>query len=620
MPPTPTVRSHFVSWGDAARFANWLHNGQPTGAQDLTTTEDGSYYIYGATSRAALITVVRRPDATWVIPTEDEWYKAAYHKNDGVTANYFDYPTSNDSAPGYVNDGGDLSGTGTPFTEGDTDLGNYATYDGDGGTDGIGDPYYRTEVGEWENSHSPYGTFDQGGNVWEWNEAVIGSWRGLRGVSFSSGDVALHASYRSSVGPAYEVSAYGFRVSDVSTPGDMDGDGDVDRDDLTILTPCLSGPGVAPGGACDGSDIDGDGDCDMADFAGFQQQFTGPVEPPVGACCYAGGVCVVETEAECAGTWRGAGTTCDSNPCPAPVVMETITVGNADNAGELSGDSAGGYGPDRICGAVDYTYNIGKYEVTAGQYAAFLNAVAATDTYGLYNTNMWSHDYGCKIRQLGSWGSLSYVVDHDGDGVEDADWVDRPVNFVSWGDAARFANWLHNGQPTGAQDLTTTEDGSYYLNGTTTNAELFAVTRHEQGATWVIPTEDEWYKAAYHKNDGVTGNYFDYPTSSDSVPSNQLINPDPGNNATFYAGSYTIGSPYWRTEVGAHENSDSPYGTFDQGGNVCEWNEAILYGSQRGSRGGLFLDIDFVLHASARDSRPPTDEGGYIGFRVAELP
>jgi formylglycine-generating enzyme required for sulfatase activity len=41
-----------------------------------------------------------------------------------------------------------------------------------------------------------------------------------------------------------------------------------------------------------------------------------------------------------------------------------------------------------------------------------------------------------------------------------ADWADRPVNYVSWGDAARFANWLHNGQPSGAQDLTTTEEGA----------------------------------------------------------------------------------------------------------------------------------------------------------------
>ena len=71
----------------------------------------------------------------------------------------------------------------------------------------------------------------------------------------------------------------------------------------------------------------------------------------------------------------------------AEVVIETVTVGNPGNIGENSGESEpGGYGPDRICGAVDYVYSIGAFEVTAGQYAAPLDA-AAPDTYGLRNTN-----------------------------------------------------------------------------------------------------------------------------------------------------------------------------------------------------------------------------------------
>jgi uncharacterized protein (UPF0261 family) len=109
---------------------------------------------------------------------------------------------------------------------------------------------------------------------------------------------------------------------------------------------------------------------------------------------------------------------------------------------------------------------------------------------------------------------------------------ERPVNYVSWRDAAHFANWLHNGQPTGGQDLTTTEDGSYFLDGKTTDAQLEDVVR-EPDATWVIPSEDEWYKAAYHKNDGVTGNHWNDPTSADVGVSNLLIDPDPCNHATF---------------------------------------------------------------------------------------
>ena len=271
-------------------------------------------------------------------------------------------------------------------------------------------------------------------------------------------------------------------------------------------------------------------------------------------------------------------------------------------------------------GAVAYTFNMGKFEVTAGQYTAFLNAVAKTDTYGLYNYTMADpvNYLGCNIQQSGVSGSYTYSVA--------SDWANRPVNYVSWGDAARFANWLTNGQPNGDQGLTTTENGSYHLAGANTDPTLLAVTRIADGARtpgkkyYFIPTEDEWYKAAYHDNyDWVMGNYFDYPTATDSVPSNVLGNPDPGNSATFYSNGYTIGSPYWRTEVGDHENSGSPYWTFDQGGNLWEWNEAVI-GSYRGLRGGCFLNNDSYLLAADRGYGNPSSVGGAFGFRVSEVP
>ena len=268
-------------------------------------------------------------------------------------------------------------------------------------------------------------------------------------------------------------------------------------------------------------------------------------------------------------------------------------------------------------GAVDYEYRIGKYEVTAGQYTEFLNAVAATDTYRLYNGNIWDRDDGCKIQRTGSPGSYTYSVA--------ADRANRPVNYVGWGDAVRFVNWLHNGQPTGAQGLDTTEDGAYYLNGATTITGFFTVTRKAGAKCW-LPSENEWYKAAYHKNDGVTGNYFDYPTSSDSEPSNQLIDPDPGNNANFRvgppeSGDYTIGSPYWMTEVGAFANSDSPYGTFDQGGNIFEWNDTENYRGFRGLRGEAWTGVSRVMAASWLYAfQDPELEYRDLGFRVASVP
>lgn len=289
------------------------------------------------------------------------------------------------------------------------------------------------------------------------------------------------------------------------------------------------------------------------------------------------------------------------------ITMDTVPVGNPGNAGELSGAGAGGYAPDAIVGAVDYTYNIGTYEVTSAQYVEFLNAVAASDPYGLYNTYMWSHDYGCKIQRSGSSGSYAYSVA--------ADRADRPVNYVSWYDAARFSNWLTTGD---------TESGVYTFGGATTVTDILD---HETAAAtlgktaWFIPTEDEWYKAAYHRNDGATGNYFNYPTGSDTEPSNDLINPDPGNNANFHQSGYTIGSPYYTTEVGEFENSQSPYGTFDQGGNLWEWNETLVAGSSRGLRGGYWGVNSYNLQSSDRSYYYPTYENSYfIGFRVASIP
>jgi len=304
----------------------------------------------------------------------------------------------------------------------------------------------------------------------------------------------------------------------------------------------------------------------------------------------------------------------------ATVSMEWVPVDNPGNAGELSGETAAGDpggGPDRICGAVDYTYKIGKYEVTAGQYTEFLNAVAKTDTYGLYNQYMvLPHpnygDGGCKIERSGAPGSYTYSVA--------SDWANRPVNYVSWGDVTRFTNWLTNGQPTGPQGLATTEDGSYYLNGAMTNVELMMVTR-ESDARYVIPTEDEWYKSAYHKNDGVTGNYWNYPTATDDRPNNGNPEGDTGNSANYNDGDYTIGSPYWRTEVGHFANSPSAYGTFDQGGNVWEWDEAMLYGDgYRGIRGGNYDGFSNHMHAVLRQNHYPANEDRYVGFRVAEVP
>ena len=214
--------------------------------------------------------------------------------------------------------------------------------------------------------------------------------------------------------------------------------------------------------------------------------------------------------------------------------------------------------------------------------------------------------YGCQIQRSGSDGSYTYSVA--------SDYANRPVTHVAWNNTLRFSNWLHNGQPTGGQTFSTTEDGSYDMSLGS------SVVRKASASVW-LPSEDEWYKAAYHKNDGVTGNYFLYPTSSDSTPGRDMTEAtNPGNNANYYDSGDLIGSPYYRTEVGEFELSDSPYGTFDMGGNVWEWNETLIGSSRRVDRGGSNGSYASDLRSSAPNSGNPLKEYAAIGFRVASVP
>jgi formylglycine-generating enzyme len=314
----------------------------------------------------------------------------------------------------------------------------------------------------------------------------------------------------------------------------------------------------------------------------------------------------------------------------ADVTIETVPVGDPGNAGVTCGATqTGGYGPERVCGAVGYAYEIGKCEVTNTQYAAFLNIVVPYNgpsgvPYGLWTSSM-NGTYGCKISQSGS-GHIGDPWAYTVASGED----NKPVNTTSWGDAARFANWLHNGQPnqalTGnpADDAGVTEDGSYYLNGAIADADLAAVTR-KSGATWVLPNEDEWVKAGYYNATDST--YWAFPTRSNSTPANAIATPDPGNNANYRIGStYSTGGN--RLTVGGEfENSVSPYGTFDQGGNIWEWTEQNLgdpanptaFCFKGGSWNGTPLspNTEDCLRAVWRQGAHPTLRQIANGFRVA---
>jgi formylglycine-generating enzyme len=294
------------------------------------------------------------------------------------------------------------------------------------------------------------------------------------------------------------------------------------------------------------------------------------------------------------------------------VSIDMVTVGNAGNANDTGGTGNG---------AVGYDYQIGKYDVTIGQYTAFLNAVAKTDTYSLYNSSMGTDLNIAGISQTGGSGSYTYSVLGS---------ANRPINYVSWWDSARFANWMANGQPTGAQTRTTTENGAYNVNGAITgNAVAKNAINPNTGAapTFFIPNQNEWYKAAYFSPNyggvGVPG-YYAYATQSNSDPGNvvgSLANQANYINIGVYSvtqsGTYSSSQNYL-TDVGAFSGSGSFYGTFDQSGNVYQWNDLDgAPGSSRGLRGGHWYNGAFTVSSSNNSSYAPSLEQDGIGFRLA---
>jgi hypothetical protein len=284
----------------------------------------------------------------------------------------------------------------------------------------------------------------------------------------------------------------------------------------------------------------------------------------------------------------------------AEVTIDWVTVGDPGNVPDTEvmicceTDTGESYIGTTGLGAVDYVYRVSKYEVTNTQYASFLNAVAKSDPNGLYNINMRTGHGG--ILRSGSSGSFTYSVFSEK--------VDKPVIYVSLYDALRFANWLHNGQPTGEQGTTTTEDGAYTI--TSAGIAANSITRNAE-ATIFLTNDDEWYKAAYY--DPISLSYFDYPTGTDT----KTFCGAPTAEANYAScESYTPGF----TEVGSYPGSASPYGTFDQGGNAEEWTETIA-GSERVLRGGAFNAGSLAAGRPATDD--PTWEEWY-GFRVAMIP
>ncbi len=260
-----------------------------------------------------------------------------------------------------------------------------------------------------------------------------------------------------------------------------------------------------------------------------------------------------------------------------PTVPTWVTLGNVGGVG-ISFVNVGDPGNNAYdgFGKVDYRYRIGRYEVNNQQYAIFLNAVASqSDPYLLYDSSMASSARGGIIRS-GVPGSYTYATKPN--------MADKPVNFVSWMDAARFCNWLHNGQSTAPDS---TEKGAYKLDGNLVTGFL----PRERGARYWIPNRNEWFKAAFYKGRSLTAGYWKFPTKNNDTPVavkatalGRGIPANRGNSANYNNEADWNGQPGNVTTVGRN-GGPSAYGTYDQGGNVLEVaedspdGEAYLLGS-----------------------------------------
>ncbi len=284
-----------------------------------------------------------------------------------------------------------------------------------------------------------------------------------------------------------------------------------------------------------------------------------------------------------------------------------------------------------------YEYQIGKYEVTNGQYCEVLNWAlgqgylegSSGDPYGggavYYNGAILLDidDADCQIVYSAgtfSWKTRdSYSMEH------------HPVVEVSWYGAVAFCNWLSEkeGLPT-AYNLSTWELVNQFSGG------------------YSLPTEAEWERAAAWDgskhciysfvSDTLTGrDRCNYDTNIGSWPSS-AVNP---LGLTSYPYTSPVG---WFDGMNISPNgsiqtvdSTSPVGSYDMSGNVWEWchdwYSSTYYdggamtnptgpasGSDRVLRGGSWDYYAGNCRSASRYTRDPSYTYTYLGFRVALRP
>jgi hypothetical protein len=304
-----------------------------------------------------------------------------------------------------------------------------------------------------------------------------------------------------------------------------------------------------------------------------------------------------------------AGSVAAASATPGADGFDWATIGAVGNA------AYSGPGPLSGRGSVNYQYKIGKLEITTSQWLEFTNTFSTqTDAYNFTN--------------LGPlyWGA-TFDPTYIGPGVRyrlrqgDPNAGMRPVGGISWRDAARYCNWLHNGKSSSLASLTTGAYDTTTFGGNRTIGYTDAATRLP-GAKFWIPSLDEWMKATYYDPDrfgnGV-GGWWEYTNRSNQ----QGVSGVPGVGTTS-AGLRLDFSAEWTIPLGAYSNVTSPWGLWDTSGGATEWTEEWSGSSENVDRllGGAAAGDVALLDAVSGDvatSFDPAKLANLQGLRLASV-
>jgi len=271
--------------------------------------------------------------------------------------------------------------------------------------------------------------------------------------------------------------------------------------------------------------------------------------------------------------------------------IDFVNVGNAGNANDRALDDTdntpGNPNDDEYAspfGGVAYGFRMGTYEVSEDM-----------------------------ITKANAEGGLGITKDTRG--------VDKPATSVSWNEAARFVNWMNTSRGFSAAYKFTLQPGGIGYNANA-NISLWQIgdagydasnPYRDSRAIYFLPSENEWYKAAFYSGSGTT--YYDYATESNTIPT-PVSN---GASGAVYNGQ---SGPADVDNAGG----SSFYGTEAQNGNVWEWNESAFDAPNdsssefRAFRGSGWVNIEGNLRSSIRGDSNPTFEFSDTGFRVASVP